>query len=107
MAGASVFHSSHDVMSSCNQFLLEHFLIFLVCRYFKRILSSKNPLMMACRPFFKNGHLFTSLLNVLKHKYEIKSTENDLDIIKSRISSVQLHEHRTGFRFPPESSFYF
>ena len=34
MAGASVFHSSHDVMSSCNQFLLEHFLIFLVCRYF-------------------------------------------------------------------------
>ena len=28
MARASVFHSSHDVMSSCDQFLFEHFLIF-------------------------------------------------------------------------------
>ena len=52
MAGASVFHSNHDVMSSCNQFLLEHFLIFLLFRYFKRILSSRNQLMMVCRPFF-------------------------------------------------------
>ena len=103
MTGAYMFHSSHDVMQMCNQFLFEHYSSFLISRYFKRILSLRNSLFILCRPFFKKGYLFTSLLNILKHKYEMDFTENDLDVIKSRISWVQLHENRTGVRFPPES----
>ena len=58
---------------------------------------------MLCRPFLKKGYLFTSLLSLLRCKYEMDFTENDLDVIKSRISWVQLHENRTGVRFPTES----
>ena len=103
MAGASILHSSHDVLTSCNQFLFEHYLSFLISRYFKRILSSRNSLMMLCRPYLKNGYLFSSLLNILKYRYEIAFAENDLDVIKSRISWVQLHENTTGVRFPDET----
>ena len=103
MTGASILHSSHDVMSNCNQLLFEHYLLFLTCRYFKRVLTSKSSLVLLCRPFLKKGYLFTSLLNLLRYKYEMDFIENDLDVIKSRISWVQLHESRTGVRFPTDN----
>ena len=103
MSGASILHSSHDVMINCNQLLFEHYLTFLVSRYFKRIFSSRNSLFLLCRPILKKGFLFTSLLNVLSNKYGMDFSDNDLDIIKSRISWVQMNEIRTGVTFPIEN----
>ena len=68
MAGISIMYSSHDVMSSCNQFLFEHYLSFLISKYFKRIFSSRNSLLLLCRSFLKKGYHFTSLLDVLRNK---------------------------------------
>ena len=103
MVGVSILHSSHDTLSHCNQFLFEHYVPFLISRYFKRIMSSKNSLLFLSRPMLKNGYLFTSLMNKLGNTYNIGFSENDLDVIKSRISFVQLHEDRTGIRIIPEN----
>ena len=66
MSGASTLHSSHDVMSSCNQLLFEHYLVFLISRYFKRIFSSRNSLLLLCRPFFKERIPFHFLLKFIE-----------------------------------------
>ena len=98
VVGVSVSHSSHDVANYCNQFLFEHYLVFLQTRYFKRMLSSNNTLVRLCRPFLKRGYLLTSLMKTLKEKYSIYFTEYDINTIKARISWVQRDEVFSGIR---------
>ena len=96
--GVPNFYSNHDVANHCNLFLLQHYIIFHQCRYFKRVLKSNNALIKLCLPFLRRGYLMTALNDNLKEKYGIILTECDLDVIKSRISFVQRNEVHSGVR---------
>ena len=63
----------------------------------KRILSLKNSIILLSVPFLKCGYLCSSISKLFKDKYEINFWNEELGIIKSRISCVQKHEERRGF----------
>ena len=99
IVGTPFSTSNHDVTDKCHQLLLQHYVVFLQCRYFKRILKSKHPLVRICLPFLSEGILKSSLHKILPNTYSIEFRPNDLDIIRARIGWVQRNEVRTGVRF--------
>ena len=98
IVGVSTSHSNHDVANYCNQFLFNHYVVFLQFRYFKRVMKINKNLLKTCLPFLKRGYLLSSLTKTLKENYEISFTDCDIDIIKSRISLVQRNEMHSGIR---------
>ena len=99
ISGASFYHSSHDIAVNCKQLLFEHYLTVVRARYFKRAMKSKNSLMTLCRPYLKAGYHMSIFCNTLRETYGIGFMENDLDIIKARISYVQRNEPQTGLAY--------
>ena len=99
ITGASTYHSSHDIAINCKQLLFEHYLPVVQTRYFKRVLKSKNSLLTLCRPYLKMGYHMSGFFRLLRSSYDVSFVENDLDIIKARISYVQRNENQTGIRF--------
>ena len=75
IVGASTCHSNHDVANYCNQFLFNHYVVFLHSRYFKRVMNPNNSLIKTCLPFLKRGYLLSSLTKTLKENYEISFTD--------------------------------
>ena len=63
----------------------------------KRVISQSNDIFILSLPWLKNGYLSTAISKLFKDKYEISFWDENLDIIKSRITWVQKHEERRAF----------
>ena len=99
VVGVSNSFSSHDIADYCKLYLLNHYVILVQCRYFKRIMRMNNPLIRLCQPFLMGGFHLVSLYTFLKDKYCFDFRFNELDVIQARIAWVQRNEERTGIRF--------
>ena len=96
LVGVPFYSSSHVTADICGQLLFKHHYALLQARFLKRVLSSKNEVIMFCLPFLKNGYLCSSAINLYHNTYECSIFENDLDVLKSRLRWVQQHENRRG-----------
>ena len=89
--------SSHVTADICNHLLLKHYVAFNQARYMKRVISQSNDIFILSLPWLKTGYLSTAISKLFKDKYEISFWDENLDIIKSRITWVQKHEERRAF----------
>ena len=99
IVGVPKMYSSHDIADYCDMYLLEHYIILVQSRYYKRILKSNNPLVKRLKPYLIGGRQLSSLISTMNDKYSINFMTNDLDVIRARLTWTQKNEIRTGIRF--------
>ena len=86
------YTSSHWIAEMTNQLLFKHYFNLLQARFFKRLGSCNKPLFILNCYFIKSGYFYTNVLQNFRLNYQIDISFLDVDIIKSRIEWVQLHE---------------
>lgn len=99
VVGVPNVYSSHDIVDYCRLFLLNHFIIIVQCRFFKRVMRVNNPLIKLSRSFLMRGYHLPVLCTTLKDRYSVDFNFNELDVLIARIAWIQRNEERTGVRF--------
>ena len=94
IVGSPLSSSSHAAAETCEQLLLNHHVMYIQARYFKRVFNSDNDILKLCSPYLRKGYLLKAFTETFNEKYECDLWSNSLDCLQSRISWVQRHESR-------------
>ena len=86
------YTSNHFIAAMCNQFLLFHLVNLIRAKFIKRLDLCKNPIYILNKIYFKVGEFHTNVSKIFKKVYNINIYNFKINIIKSRIEFVQLHE---------------
>ena len=92
--GLVLSSSSHSAADTCDQLLLNHHVMYIQARYFKRVFKSDNDIMKLCLFYLGKGYLLEAFTRMFEEKYECDMWSNNLDCLRSRIFWVQRHESR-------------
>ena len=92
--GVPTYASNHEVAETCNQFLFRHHIALSQARFYRRIIASPNPLLQLCLPWLKVGRYLNLIRCAFMEKYDVSILECSLDVIRSRVTWIQIHEPR-------------
>ena len=86
--GRNKYYSNHEIAKEKNFLLFKELCLVNQCRYFKRIMQTGKKFSVVANSFLKGG-LLSNLNKILISDFDVNFFENDLDVLKARISFVQ------------------